>query len=619
LRKKIIWLSVVSLIVAAFVLSACGGTSTTTSGATTSKPATGTTAAGDGTTTGHAATPIYGGTLTTATAGDINSWDPTTTSTIFVGHMPYTSSKLIQGDWTKGPQGTGQTSWEIGYLSDITLMTGELASSWDLPDPTTVVYHINKNATWYKNPNATANSIVNGRKVTAQDVAWNIIYQYNWPGAWQTVTYPPVKPDKVTDQILPGPSGSLRPLSVTATDDSTVTVKLPPNDSIQLLEMGANMYSNPPELWTKSTGIKSWKDIIGSSAWIMSDYVAGSQITYSKNPDYWETDPLYPGKNYKWPYADKLQILIIADSSTLQTAIRTAKIDYYEPVFGGLTHDQYTTLKGQANGLLSKRRIGSTPILAMRTDQDPFKDVRVRQALNMAVDKQTWLSQYLKGDGALLGFPYPPEIDYQKYYTPLDQMPADVQSLYKFDATQAKKLLSDAGFPNGFKVQAITSAQSPNPDEVSAIADYLSKVGVTLDIKVLDVNTYNSQGTSNNYDGMWYGGGGGYWAPDEQLTTKPGVSTNKGHINDPYYNTLSATIAANMIPNPDAYFKAMKDEGVKELQTAWGIFMPMPYQYVVWWPWIKNYDGIGWTGWAGAWQWQKSIFIDSNQKKTLGY
>ncbi len=622
MKTKSILLIPTGIIVAALILSACSSpsassTTGTTSPGTTTKPSGTTTAGGDGTTTGHAATPISGGIMYTATTGDINSWDPTKTSTIFVGHMPYTASKLIQGDWTKGPQGTGQTNWMIGYLSDISLMTGELASSWEVPDPTTVIYHINKNATFYKNSNAAANSIVNGRKVTAQDVAWNIIYQYNWPGAWQTVTYPPTTPDKVTDKILPG--DPRRPLSVTATDASTVTVKLPPNDTIQLLEMGANMYTNPPEIWTQSNGINSWKDIIASGAWIMSDYVSGSQITYSKNPDYWETDPLYPGKNYKWPYADKLVISIITDSSTLLTAIRTAKIDYYVPTFGGLTHDQFTTLSGQAKGLLSKRRIASTPILAMRTDQKPFDDIRVRQALNMAVDKQTWLSQYLKGDGALLGFPYPPEIDYAKYYTPLDQMPADVKQLYTFDATKAKQLLTDAGYPNGFKVAATTTSLSPNPDEVSAIASYLAKVGVTLDIKVLDPSTYNSQNTSNNYDGMWYGGGGGYWAPNEQLTTKPGVSTNKGHINDPYYTQVGTIIARDMITAPDNYFKTMKEEGVKELQTAWGIFMPMPYQYVVWWPWVKNYDGIGWTGWAGAWQWQKSIFIDPNAKKALGY
>ena len=615
MKNKSIWLAIMSFMMVAILLASCGQSGTTTTTRTTSA----TTGASDGTTTGHAATPIFGGTLTTATTGDIINWDPTTTSTIFVGHMPYTSSKLIQGDWTKGPQGSGQTSWQIGYLSDISLMTGELASSWEMPDSTTIVYHINPNATFYKNPNAPANSIVNGRKVTAEDVVWNIISQYNWPGAWQTTGYPPIEPAKVSDKILPGPAGSLRPLSVTATDSSTVTVKLPPNDSIQLLEIGANMYTNPPEIWTQGDGIKSYKDIIGSSAWILSDYVSGSYITYSKNPDYWETDPLYPGKNYKWPYADKLQILIITDSSTRETAIRTGQIDYYVPTFGGVTHDQFTNLSAQAKGLLSKQRMGSTPILAMRTDQSPFTDIRVRQALNMAVDKQTWLRDYLKGDGELVGFPYPPIVDYQKYYTPFDEMPADVQMLFQYDATKAKQLLSDAGYPNGFKVTATCTALSPNPDEVSAIASYLSKVGVTLDINVLDNSTYSAQNVANNYDGMWYGGGGGYWAPNEQLTTKAGMTSNKGHIDDPYYSDVGKVIAADMISNSTNYFKTMKAEGVYELASAWGIFMPMPYQYVVWWPWIKNYDGIGWTGWAGAWQWQKSIFIDTSLKKSMGF
>ena len=71
--------------------------------------------------------PIYGGTITTAMNSDYMGYDPTKLIAIYVGHMQFTSNELLQGDWTKGPQGTHETDWEWGFLKDVSLETGELA------------------------------------------------------------------------------------------------------------------------------------------------------------------------------------------------------------------------------------------------------------------------------------------------------------------------------------------------------------------------------------------------------------------------------------------------------------------------------------------------------------
>lgn len=561
---------------------------------------------------GSVPTPVYGGTLTAAITSGYASLDPATTASINVGHMFFTSSKLIQGDWTKGPQGAGQTSWAWGYLSDVSLLTGELASSWELPDSTTIIYHINPNAHYFINPQAAANSLVNGRAVTAQDVAWNICMQFNYPGLWQTNAYPPTEPAKVTDKILPG--DPRRPTSVTAIDAHTVQVKVPAtSQGIMLLEIGCNMYTNPPEVWTKSDGMTNWKNVIGSSAWILSDYVSDSKVTYAKNPDYWETDPLYPGKNYKWPYADQFVQLVIPDTSTLTASIRTGKVDFQV----GLSHDNAMPLINSLKNLQWKKRIGLAPILNGNINEKPFSDIRVRQALNMAIDKQSWLNNYLSGDGELLGYPYPSDPDWSKYYTPLNEEPADVQELYTYNPDKAKQLLADAGYPNGFETSVTVNSAGSASDEVSMLASYLAKVGVTLKMNLVDPSTWFSMFVKRQYSGMWYGSGGGIWAPDEQLNTKNGMGM--AYINDPYYAQVGDIIAKDMVSDPATYFKTMKEEGVHELQSAWGIFLPAPYGYDVWWPWVGNYDGIAWTGWAGSWQWVKSIWIDQNMKKSMGF
>ncbi|MBA7702334.1 hypothetical protein ES703_111098 [subsurface metagenome] len=105
--------------------------------------------------------PKYGGTITVV-GRDLGPIDPTTAQAIRVGHMQLTSNELMQGDWTKGPQGSGETLWEWGFLGDVGLEVGELAESWELPDDTTIIYHLRKDAYYHDKPPA------NGRKVSIQ-------------------------------------------------------------------------------------------------------------------------------------------------------------------------------------------------------------------------------------------------------------------------------------------------------------------------------------------------------------------------------------------------------------------------------------------------------------------
>jgi ABC-type transport system substrate-binding protein len=121
-----------------------------------------------------AETPKRGGTMTVAQASDWAAWDPTKAQAIRVSHMFFTHNKLIQGNWTKGPHGDGSTTWEWGYLGDVSLLTGELAERWETPDPTTIIYHLRQGVKFHNKPP------VNGRELTADDVVWNINMQLTY-------------------------------------------------------------------------------------------------------------------------------------------------------------------------------------------------------------------------------------------------------------------------------------------------------------------------------------------------------------------------------------------------------------------------------------------------------
>jgi peptide/nickel transport system substrate-binding protein len=618
LKKKGIWLTIASLIAAAAFVASCAPAATTskpatvaptTGGAITTKPPT-TTPAGK-------PTPVFGGTITSTLASDPTAWDPTLAQAIRVTHMQFTSNELLQGDWTKGPQGTGETDWQWGWLGDMGLETGELAESWETPDASTIIYHIRKGVKYFLNPKADKNAVVNGREVTAADVVWNMEMQFNYPGVWQSTSYPPTKAEKVTGKVLPG--DPRRPLSFEAVDKYTVKVKVPEaGQGLMLMEIAENAYTNPPEVWTSGGDMTSWRNIIGSGPFVIDDYVSGSSLTFKRNPNYFETDPLFPGKNYQWPYADNVRLLVIPDLATRLTAMRTGKVDILQAV----SHDDALSLFSIAKDIQYKRRIQTTWVLSGRIDKEnlPYKDRRVRMAMNLAVDKQAWLKDYLKGDGELLAYPYPPLKSWEKYYTPLEQLPAETQEFIKGgNIAKAKQLMAEAGYPNGFKATVEVWSQQPQPDEVAALASYLSKIGIQLDIKVEEVGLWNSIDAAQTNQDMWYGQAKGIWAPYEQLMTGSAYS-NDAMIRDPYYTTVGSVIGKDWpMRNVANYFKTMKEAGVYELNSAWAVFMPSPYAYQTWWPWIKNWEGIGWTGWAGINDWYKSIWIDTVQKKAMGY
>ena len=72
--------------------------------------------------------------------------------------------------------------------------------------------------------------------------------------------------------------------------------------------------------------MSDWRKVIGSGPWMISDYVPGSQVTFTRNPDYFEKDPLHPDQQL--PYLDTLKLLLIPDLSTRLTALRTGTLDW---------------------------------------------------------------------------------------------------------------------------------------------------------------------------------------------------------------------------------------------------------------------------------------------------
>ena len=241
---------------------------------------------------------------------------------------------------------------------------------------------------------------MNGRELTADDVEYNF---HRMLGLGD-----------FTD-AGPSPFAGAAPLnaipweSITATDGSTVVMKLkePHLPALKLILVDYFAYIMPPEVIEGSRTaeapagkISDWRDVVGTGPFMLTDYVQGSSVTWEKNPDYWGYDEKYPQN--RLPYVDQLRKLIIPEQATIMAALRSGKID-----LRGLGGDAVNTID-QAESLqktnleivLHKQWFRSNEAIAPNVRVPPFGDIRVRKAMQMALDLEAITATYFKGQAS---------------------------------------------------------------------------------------------------------------------------------------------------------------------------------------------------------------------------
>jgi microcin C transport system substrate-binding protein len=177
---------------------------------------------------------------------------------------------------------------------------------------------------------------------------------------------------------------------------------------------------------------------------MLTDYVQGSAVTFSKNDIYWDKEKI-AGQSYKLPFVDKIIYRTIKDEAAYLTALRTAKLDVLE----GLRWSAVEELKKNAPALKFKRWVdtGGT-FIAMRVDTKPFDDIRVRRALNLAFNFEAMNDQIM----------------YAQY--------TRTQSF--FDNSELKS----KGLPQGRELEILTEVKDQIPAEVFT-TEYKNPVGGT--------------------------------------------------------------------------------------------------------------------------------------------
>ena len=256
--------------------------------------------------------------------------------------------------------------------------------------------------------------------------------------------------------------------SVDVIDDYTIKLNLSVFNNLILYQLAANVqcYMYSPTALEKNGVDWALNNPVGTGPFKLKDYQPKTSMLFEKNPDYWDK-----GK----PYLDSIQIDTLSDGMTQMMTFKAGQANGVYDVVPEIA----AQLKDAGNALIVAP--GSLYTLTFKTQgSEVFANPKVRMAIEYAVDKEA----ICKGPGKGL-------------YEPAYQVVPANNSGYnkslaprKYDPVMAKKLLAEAGYPNGFAFKAFFQ-DSTWKDGITAVKSYLDKVGINMEINYLTSAAYS--------------------------------------------------------------------------------------------------------------------------------
>ena len=539
--------------------------------------------------------PQYGGEIVISSPSNIENFDP-----YFSEHLTGIYSawleRLISEDWALDP-----AIFDYKLIAPHQYLIGLLAENWEFTEPGTLVFHLHQGIHWQDLPP------VNGREFTADDVAFHFHRLY---GLGSGYTSPPPYHNTVPlfkDLI-----------SVSAIDKYTVAFKWTTHNPEIILQALVTNHSpalviEAREAVEKWGDLSDWHHAIGTGPFILEDFVSGSSATLVRNPNYWGHDERHPQN--KLPYVDKVKILIIPDRIKTLEAFLAGKIDAIE----GISVEQAQTIKKTHPEIVQIPIPASgTTTMDIRNDKPPFNDVKVRKAMQMAIDLPAIAKSHYNGTiepGPTSLASSVMKVWGKGWNFPYEAWPKDLKEEYAYNPMAAKRLLAEAGYPDGFKTNVV--AGTDDLKLLQIIKSYFAQIDIEMDILPMDSN--------HKYDQLAYPGGslGFNVEPFRQL---PRLQTGNPHntrlmVSDPMVDTFwPKAQAAGSIEEAKKIFRDA-NEYIARQHFAISLFQ-RPMHYSLYQPWLKGYNAqFGAVSWSppSLSFYTSRFWIDQKLKKSMGH
>jgi peptide/nickel transport system substrate-binding protein len=327
-----------------------------------------------------------------------------------------------------------------------------LAESWENSDERTWIFHLRKGVKFH-----------NGEELDAEDVKFSL--------------------ERLIDPDTAAPYASWFKAIETVDVVDKYTVKLNLNIPYTpiLGALAADAAGIVNKTWAEALLDKGTLEFtleaVGTGPYKLEEFIPADHFTYVKYEDYWKEG---------LPHIDEVIWKVTVDMDARVAGLRGGTIDFAE-----LDDVSYELLKNDGNVNVYALEGFKNRCAFINCTREPFTDVRVRQAISKALDRQEVIDKVAGGYGQLTGTI---STGWGNYYIPLDELP------YEVDVEGAKALLADAGFPDGLDTTILSLSPPPFPDIATMMQAQLAKAGINAELLVLETGTWLDMIHEFDYD-----------------------------------------------------------------------------------------------------------------------
>lgn len=434
----------------------------------------------------------------------------------------------------------------------------DIAASWSLsPDQRTYTFRLRKDAVFS-----------NGRPVTARD------FQYSFERVLDPRTRAPLTwvLDRIAGSQAMLAGAAWQASGITVPDDHTLVLRLdkPFGPFLSLLGM-PTAYVVPRED-VERLGNEFGSSPAGSGPYVLSEWKRGQSLTLAARTDHFSGRPKLSGIRYR----------VIPEDLTAVMEFETGGIDVLQ--VPASEYRRYRTDPAWSGRVLSRPGLNSY-YLGMNCSRPPFDDLRVRRAMNLAIDRQRILDTLLERRGVISAGPVPPALWKDGTAPPAD-------SGYAYDPKEARRLLREAG-AEGASVQIYISAEPEVLDIVEVVQEYLRQAGLSASIVQLDWSAFKQAVNRGDADAFWLSWWADYPDPENFLfplfhSANAGPAGNRSWHHDREFDRLieRAQAAAEERTRYRLY-RAAQDRVVRN--APW-VFMWHRSDISVFQPWVKDFQ-----------------------------
>ncbi|HEX2036874.1 MAG TPA: ABC transporter substrate-binding protein [Chloroflexota bacterium] len=329
-----------------------------------------------------------------------------------------------------------------------------LAERWDTPDDRTYIFYLRRGVKWH-----------DGTEFTAEDVKYtfDIVLDPSGPAVWRS-NFDQVERVETLDRY---------------TVRFSTKAPFPP-----LLGAFAILRSSAIIQQGAMDKLKLETQAIGTGPYKLLEYVPKSHLKLARHPQYWGS-PL--------PYIEDVTLKVLEEEDARVAALRSGAVDY-----AFLTPEGELRLRNDRNlQLLSGPRVFLYVFIANMLRQ-PWNDVRVRQAISLAVDREEMIDKTLSGAGTVSG---PIATGFGDWFVPPEELK---RRWYTPDLNRARQLLREAGVPDGQELDLLLTPSSPFYAAAAVVfKNQLQKIGINVKIRQVEQGVFIREASAEggwNYD-----------------------------------------------------------------------------------------------------------------------